>query len=172
VRHYGGIEHAKAKPTGLHPRTGMEAAGVQTEWHVMAQCGQCVSATVKAIEGVGTEHARATAEVTTDDIRAYCGNLASGSDQLASCIKDNATEIGKVQEAKANCSDLTVKPSSGGEYKFSRMGVDYGSSAPTWINLANGKVECGARSCNSATATAHFKLLCPQAIAGWTGRHY
>jgi hypothetical protein len=89
---------------------------------------------------------------------------------MDACLKENSAEIGKVQRADANCTTLTVQPSSGGRYRFFRMGEDYGGRAPTWINLANEQVECGGRACNSASATAHFTLLCPGAISGWSGR--
>ena len=42
-----------------------------------------MSATVKVIEGVGTERARVTAEVTTEDVRDYCENWYPGADRLA-----------------------------------------------------------------------------------------
>jgi hypothetical protein len=160
------------KPSRLvfHHEPVVEAAATPTGRRVMAQCSQCMSATIKSIEGIGTEHARVTAEVTLEDVRDYCENWHPGEDRLAACLKDSSSDIGKIQEASANCADLTVRPSSGGEYKFSRMGRDYGGPAPSWTNLADGKVECGARACNSATATAHFTLLCPQAIAEWAGR--
>ena len=48
-----------------------EAAATQPE-RAIAPCGQCISATVKAIDGVGTEHAHATAEITSEDVRGYC----------------------------------------------------------------------------------------------------
>lgn len=147
------------------------AATASPERRVMAQCGQCISATVKAIEGIGTEHARVSAEVTSEDVRDYCENWNPDGERLAVCLKDNS-DIGKTQQASANCAELTVRPSSGGEYKFLKMVQDDFDLTPSWINLADGKVECAARSCNGMTATAHFKLLCPQAIAESTGRHW
>ncbi|WP_027519119.1 hypothetical protein [Bradyrhizobium sp. WSM1417] len=149
-----------------------EAMEVSQERLGMAQCGQCMSATVTAMQGVGTEHAHVTAAFTSEDRRDYCENWNVEPDRIATCLKDNAGDRGKVQEASANCKDLTVRPSSGGEYRFSRLGTDYGGPAPNWTDLATGKVECGARSCNSATATAQFTMLCPQAIPGWTGRRF
>jgi hypothetical protein len=138
----------------------------------MARCGQCMSATVNVIDGIGTDHAHVTAAVTSDDLRNYCENSNIDPDRVAACLKDFAGDQGKVQEASANCKDLTIRPSSGGEYRFYRIGTDYGGPAPNWTDLATGKVECEARSCNSAAATAQFTMLCPQAIPGWTGRHY
>ena len=92
--------------------------------------------------------------------------------QPADCIRENSGEVDKTLRAEANCSDLTVKPASGGSYRFFAMGEDYGGRAPTWTNLASGKIECGARACNGANATSDFTLLCPNAIPGWSGRHY
>ena len=154
----------------LHEPVVEAAAAPQDERAVMAQCGKCMSATIKTIEGVGTDHARVTAEVTSEDVRDYCENWYAGSDRVPACIKENSGELGKMQEANANCADLIVRPSSGGEYKFLSMGTDSFGSAPTWTDLASGKVECEAQSCNSGTATAHFKMLCPQALAGRTAR--
>lgn len=147
-------------------------SGVLQELPFIAQCSQCMRASVKTIEGIGTEHAYVEAEVTKDDVRDYCENWTPEPDRMNTCLKENAVEIGKMQRADANCPALTVRPSSGGQYRFSKMGEDYGGRAPTWINLANGAVECGGRACNSASATAHFTLLCPGAIPGWTGRQY
>jgi hypothetical protein len=148
----------------------MEAAAPKDERRVMAQCGKCMSATIKTIDGVGTDHARVTAEFTSEDVRDYCENWYSGLDRIPACIKDNSGELGKMQVASANCAALIVRPSSGGEYKLLNMGTDSFGPAPTWTNLASGKVECEAQSCNSGTATAHFKMLCPQALAGRTAR--
>ena len=54
-----------------------------------------MSATVKVIEGVGTERARVTAEVTTEDVRDYCENWYPGAVRLAACMKDNLADLGK-----------------------------------------------------------------------------
>lgn len=54
-----------------------------------------MSATVKVIEGVGTERARVPAEVTTEDVRDYCENWYPGADRLAACMKDNSADLGK-----------------------------------------------------------------------------
>jgi hypothetical protein len=136
----------------------------------IAQCSQCVRASVKIIEGVGTEHAHVEGEVTKENVQEYCENSASGSDSMDACLKENSAEIGKVQRADANCTKLTVQPSSGERYRFFRMGEDYGGRALTWIDLASGQLQCGSRACNSASATDHFTLLCPGAISGLSGR--
>jgi hypothetical protein len=142
------------------------AAAPQDERRVLAQCAKCMSATIKTIEGIGTDHARVTAEFSREDVRDYCENWYSGSDRIPACIKDNSGELGKMQEASANCAALIVRPSSGGEYKLLNTGTDSLGPDPTWTDMASGKAECEALSCNSGTATAHFEMLCPRAIAG------
>ena len=140
----------------------------------LAQCARCISASITLLEGVGTEHATVEARISRQNIERYCQDEAGDTppSQLSDCIRENSGELNKTLRAEANCSDLTVKPASGGSYKFFAMGEDYGGRAPTWTDLASGKVECGARACNSAVATSDFTLLCPTVIPGWSGRHY
>ena len=141
----------------------------------LAQCGQCMPASITTLEGVGSNHAMVEARLGREDVERYCRDEAAAgpsTSQPADCIRENSGELDKTLRAEANCSDLTVKPTSGGSYKFLAMGEDYGGRAPTWTNLTSGKIECGARACNGANATSDFTLLCPNAIAGWSGRHY
>jgi hypothetical protein len=155
------------------PDVGSAMSGPQVV--TRAQCGQCVPASITSLEGVGTEHATVEARFTRQDIERYCRNEVTGApsaSRLSDCIRENSSELDKTLRAEANCSDLTVKPTSGGSYKFFVIGEDYGGRVPTWTNLATGKVECGARACNGANATSDFALPCPTAIPGWSGRHY
>jgi hypothetical protein len=138
----------------------------------IAQCGKCMPATVKTIEGVGTTSAHVEAEITPGNVRDYCENWTFGSDRMPACVADNAAEIGKTQHAEADCSDLTVQPSSGGRYKFLKVAEDSGERLPIWKDVATSQVECNANSCNGRVATARFSLLCPGAIPGWSGYHY
>jgi hypothetical protein len=138
----------------------------------ISQCGKCMPATVKTIEGVSTTSAHVEAEITPDNVRDYCENWTFGSDRMPACMAENAAEIGKTQRAAADCSGLTVQPSSGGSYKFFKVAEDSGERVPVWKDVATGQVECNAHSCNGLVATAHFSLLCPGAIPGWSGYHY
>jgi hypothetical protein len=143
--------------------------------HAVAEAVQrpvapAVSATVKTIEGVGTDHARVAAEVTNENVREYCDNWFAGSDRIPACVQDNAGELGKMQEASANWAALVVRPSSGGEYKLLNIGRDLFGPVLTWTDLATGKLECDAQVCNSGAATAQVKMLCQQALAGRTVR--
>jgi hypothetical protein len=68
-----------------------------------------------------------------------CGeNWSPGADRLAACLKDSSADVGEVQETSANCKDLTVRSSSGGEYKIFRMGADYAARA-TRLQLTEGR---------------------------------
>ncbi|SDO20738.1 hypothetical protein [Afipia sp. GAS231] len=154
----------------LNSHREIAAAGPAT----VSECSRCISASITSIEGVGTEHAFVEARISKPDIEHYCSDegLDTTAAQLAECIRDNSTNLRKTLRAEANCAALTIKPVSGGSYKFLAMGEDYGGRAPTWTDLTSGKVECGARACNGAVATTDFTLLCPAAIPGWSGRHY
>jgi hypothetical protein len=139
-----------------------------------AQCSQCMPASITSLEGVGTERATVEARFNPQDIVRYCQNESThepSAAELSDCIRQYSGEVGKMLRAEANCSDRTIKPTSSGSYKFFAMGEDYGGRAPTWTNLANGKIECGSRACNGANVTSDFTLLCPKAIPGWSGRH-
>jgi hypothetical protein len=91
---------------------------------------------------------------------------------MPACVAEATTEIGKPQHAEADCSDLTVRPSSGGRYKFLKVAEEFGERVLVWKDVATGQVERNAHSCNGLVATAHFSLLCPGAIPGWSGYHY
>jgi hypothetical protein len=140
----------------------------------LAECSRCVSASITSLRGVDSQHATVEARINRQDIERYCADEGedASSSRLSDCVRNNSSELNKTLRAEANCPNLTVKPASGGDYKFLAMGEDYGGRAPTWMNLASGKAECGARACNSAVATRDFTLLCPTAIPGWSGRHY
>ena len=153
------------------PVTDEHLAGV-LEPTTIAQCGKCMPATIKTIEGVGTSGAHVEAQITRDNVRDYCENWAADSDRMPVCVAENAAEIGKTQHAAANCSDLTVQPSAGGHYKFLKVAEDSGERLPIWKDIATGQAECNANSCNGRVATANFSLLCPGAIPGWSGYHY
>lgn len=136
----------------------------------IANCSQCLSATIESLVGVGTAYAHVEARVTSDDVRLFCERGDDAPDAIDKCVKENAGEIGKALRAEANCKDLTVRPSGGGRFIFYKMGEDYGGPAPVWTNLANGEIECGARACKGPSASTHFDLLCPAIIPGWGGR--
>jgi hypothetical protein len=99
-----------------------------------------------------------------------CEGKDDSANAIDNCMKEHAGEIGKVLRAEANCEDLTIQPSGGGQFKFYKMGEDYVGKAPVWTNLANGEIECGARACEGPSASTHFDRLCPAVIPGWGGR--
>lgn len=136
----------------------------------IAECSRCPSAAVTSIAGVGTATARLKARITPRNIAQFCEGEAVDPAAQASCVRDTAQEIDRTLTVEANCAALTIKPSVGGEFRFFKIGEDYGGRAPTWTNLATGEVECGARSCRAPSFTTQFSVLCPGAIPGWHGR--
>jgi hypothetical protein len=147
------------------PATQPDAAAI-----TIAECSRCIPATVASIAGVGTAAARLEAKITRSNVTHFCEGEAIDLAAQSRCADNSAPEIGRAVTVEANCNALTIKPSVGGEFRFLRIGEDYGGRAPTWTNLATGKVECGDRSCNAPAFTTQFSLLCPGAIPGWQGR--